>query len=89
MEILFILMKGLDFLFLHEKTFNRFRWSTENIDALLECLKNIKARYEFIGLDFESDFVSYVPGLYPRAKRILLNGLNLRSNFTLNLLQII
>lgn len=57
MEILFILMKGLDFLFLHEKTFNRFRWSTEIIDALLECLKNIKARYEFIGLDFESDFV--------------------------------
>ena len=37
------------------KNQNRFRWSTDKIDALFECLKNIKTCYEFKGLDFESD----------------------------------
>ena len=39
------------------KNQNRFRWSTDKIDALLEYLKNIKTCYEFKGLDFESDLV--------------------------------
>ena len=40
------------------KNQNRFRWSIDKIDALLECLKNIKTCYEFKGLDFESDLVT-------------------------------
>ena len=39
------------------KNQNRFRWSTDKIDALLECFKNIKTCYEFKGLDFESNLV--------------------------------
>ena len=92
MEILSILMKVLDFLFFHEKTFNRFRWSTDNIDALLQCLKNVKAHYEFIGLDFASDFVKLCTRPLSKSKTNSAewtSKLNFRSNFTLNLLQII
>ena len=39
------------------KNQNRFRWSTDKINAFLECLKNIKTCYEFKGLDLESDLV--------------------------------
>ena len=40
-----------------QKNQKRFRWSTDKIDSLLECLKNIKTCYEFKGLDFEPDLV--------------------------------
>ena len=45
------------------KNQDRFRWSTDKIDALLECLKNIKTCYECKGLDFESDLVKLYTGV--------------------------
>ena len=46
---------------------NRFRWSTNKIDVLLKCLKNIRTCYEFKGLDFESDLVK----LYTKVRRLM------------------
>ena len=35
----------------------RFRWSSEMVEALLECLNDLKSQYQFKGLDFESDLI--------------------------------
>lgn len=39
------------------KTPMRFRWTTEMVDTLVNCLHEEKTRLEFKGLDFESDLV--------------------------------
>ena len=49
------------------KNQNRFRRSTGKMNALLECLKNIKACYEFKGLDFKSDLVK----LYTEVRSVM------------------
>ena len=49
------------------KNQNRFRWSPDKIDALLECLKNIKTYYEFKALDFES----YLVKLYAEVRNLM------------------
>ena len=33
----------------------RFRWSNEMVEALLEYLNDLKSQYQFKGLDFESE----------------------------------
>ena len=35
----------------------RFRWSQEMVESVLQCLMEIKSQYEFRGLDFEADLV--------------------------------
>ena len=49
------------------KNQNRFCRSTDKMNALLECLKNIKACYEFKGLDFKSDLVK----LYTEVRSVM------------------
>ena len=59
-----------------QKNQKRFRWSTDKIDSLLECLKNIKTCYEFKGLDFESDLVK----LYTEVRSLMAEKYD-RNNF--------
>ena len=33
----------------------RFHWNNEMVQALLNCLNNLKSSYQFKGLDFECD----------------------------------
>ena len=35
----------------------RFRWTTDIVEELIECLAEQKSLYEFQGLDFEADLV--------------------------------
>ena len=40
-----------------QATSQRFRWKAEMIERLLKNLANLKAVYEFKGIDFESDLI--------------------------------
>lgn len=50
---------------------NRWKWSDQMVDNLLQCLLKLKSQYEFKGIDFNSDLVK----LY-REVRVLMASLS-------------
>ena len=52
----------------------RFRWTTEMIDTLIDCLNDEKSKFEFKGLDFEADLVKLYSNIRKRMAEIYKDG---------------
>ena len=47
-----------------------FRWTTDMVDTLIDCLKDEKCKFKFKGLDFEADLVKLYSNICKRMTEI-------------------